>query len=338
VTHQILESPNVNVFSLVPDFRTNYTYNWNFTIQREILHNTLLEVGYVGNSAHKLTGRQLANQAVLDVDPTHPTPVINRRPNPNIGDVSLVAALDNSSYHSLNVKLNRRFSNGVSILGAYTYSKAMGIGGALYGDQSRQQNAYDRAAEYSALDFNQTQRLTMSWIYELPFGKGKRFASSSGAVGSAMIGGWSFQGNYTAHTGFPLTPVSGVSSNVGRADLDRSNRVCNGNLSGSARTLNRWFDTSCFPDHTFGTFGNSGNDVIGGPGVNNFDLAVMKNTSFAMGHREPLTLQFRSEFFNAFNHASFGDPSLTTNTAQFGVIRTTSIAGRQIQFGLKLLF
>ena len=109
VTHQILQSPNVNVFSLDPNFRTNYTYNWNFTIQREILHNTLLEVGYVGNSAHKLTGRELANQAVLDVDPTHPTPVINRRPNPNIGDVSLVAALDNSSYHSLNAKLNKRY-------------------------------------------------------------------------------------------------------------------------------------------------------------------------------------------------------------------------------------
>src|SRR6202021_1640699 len=108
------------------------------------------------------------------------------------------AALDNSSYESVNVKLNRRFSNGVSILGAYTYSKAMGIGGALYGDQSRQQNGYDRAAESSALDFNQPQRLTMSWIYELPFGKGKRFASSLGGVGSAMIGGWSFQGNYTA--------------------------------------------------------------------------------------------------------------------------------------------
>ncbi len=338
VTHQILESPNVNVFSLDPNFRTNYTYNWNFTVQREILHNTLLEVGYVGNSAHKLTGRELANQAVLDVDPTHPTPVITRRPNPNIGDVSLVAALDNSSYHSLNAKLNKRFSNGISILGAYTYSKAMGIGGAEYGDQSRQQNAYDRAAEYAALDFNQTQRLTLSWIYELPFGKGKAFGSALSGVGAAMAGGWSFQGNYTAHTGFPLTPSSGVSSNVGRQDLNRSNRVCNGNLSGSARTINAWFNTSCFPDHLFGVFGNSGNDVIEGPGVNNFDLAALKNTPIPMGRREPAILQFRGEFFNAFNHASFGEPGLTTSTAQFGVIRTTSIPGRQIQLGLKVIF
>ena len=105
-------------------------------------------------------------------------------------------------------------------MGAYTYSKAMGIGGAEYGDQSRQQNGYNRRAEYSALDFNQTQRLTLSWIYELPFGKGKMFGSSMSGVGAALAGGWSLQGNYTAHTGFPLTPVSGVSSNVGRAGLE----------------------------------------------------------------------------------------------------------------------
>ena len=121
-------------------------------------------------------------------------------------------------------------------------------------------------------------------------------------------------------------------------DLNRANRVCNGNLSGSARTLNRWFDTSCFPDHAFGVFGNSGNDVVEGPGVNNFDLGAMKNTAISMGRREPVILQFRGEFFNAFNHASFGEPNLTTNTAQFGVIRTTSIPGRQIQLGLKLVF
>ncbi len=220
------------------------------------------------------------------MDPTHPTPVINRRPNPNIGDVSMIEALDNSNYNSLAVKLNKRFSNGLSFLGSYTYSKVLGIGGALYGDQSRQQSGYNRRAEYATLEFNQTQRLTLSWIYELPFGKGKRIGSSLTGVGAALAGGWSFQGAYTAHSGFPLTPSSGVSSTVGRMDLNRSNRICNGNLSGGARTINKWFDTSCFPDHAFGVFGNSGNDVIGGPGVNNFDLApFMKNTAIYAGKR-----------------------------------------------------
>src|SRR5204863_3223398 len=138
-----------------------------------------------------------------------------------------------------------------------------------------------------------------------------------------------------AHSGFPLTPTSSVSSNVGRQDMNRSNRTCDGNLAGDVRRLTRWFDTSCFPDHLFGVFGNSGNGVITGPGLSNFDLTVMKNTSIPMGSREPGTLQFRAEFFNAFNHASFADPNMSANTAQFGVIRGTRLNGREIQVALK---
>jgi hypothetical protein len=334
---RILLTPNTNVFSLDPNFPTNYTYQWNFGVQRELAGNWLLEVAYVGNSAHKLTGRDLVNQALPDADPSRPTPVIGRRPNPNIGDVSMVKALDPSNYHGLNVKLNKRFSTGLSILAGYTYSKVMGIGGALFGDQSRLQDQRNRRGEFAALEFNQTQRLTAGWIYELPFGKGKRLANVSGPAG-AVVSGWSFQGLYTAHTGFPLTPTSSVSTNVGRQDANRSNRTCDGNLSGDNRRLTRWFDTSCFPDHLFGVFGNSGNGVITGPGVNNFDLTLMKNTSIPIGRAEPGTLQFRAEFFNAFNHASFGDPNMAANTAQFGVIRSTRINGREIQLALKFLF
>lgn len=326
-TGRILLTPNTNVFSLDPNFPANYTFQWNFGVQRELANNWLLEAAYAGNSAHKLTGRDLVNQAFLDRDPTKPTPVIGRRPNPNIGDVSLVRALDPSHYHGLNVKLNKRFSNGFSVLGAYTYSKVMGIGGALFGDQSRQQDERNRRSEYAALEFSQKHRLTAGWIYELPFGKRQ-----------PLIGGWSFQGLYTAHSGFPLTPNSSVSSNVGRQDMNRSNRTCDGNLSGDARRLDHWFDTSCFPDHAFGVFGNSGNGVIIGPGVNDFDLTLMKNTAIPMGSREPATLQFRAEFFNAFNHPSFADPNMSAGTAQFGVIRATRINGREIQLALKFLF
>ncbi len=325
-TNRILLSANTNVFSLDPGFRTNYTWQWNFGIQREITGGLLLETAYVGNSAHKLTGRDLPNQAFLDADPARPTPVLNRRPNPNIGDVSYVAALDNSNYHGLNVKLNKRFSRGFSVLGAYTYSKVMGIGGALSGDQSRQQDARNRRAEFAALEFNQTQRFTAAWIYELPFARAK------------AIGGWSLQGSYTAHSGFPLTPSSSVSSNVGRQDVNRADRLCDGNLSGDARQLNRWFDTSCFVNHAFGRFGSSGNGVIIGPGVHNLDFTIMKNTRIPVGRAEPANLQFRAEFFNGLNHASFGDPNMSAGTAQFGVIRTTRINGREIQLALKLLF
>jgi len=337
-TGRILLSPNTNVFSLDPGWRTNYTYQWNFGIQRELANNWLLELAYVGNSAHKLTGRDLTNQAFLDVDPARPTPVLNRRPNPNIGDVSMVSSIDNSNYHALNVKLNKRYSNGLSILGAYTYSKVMGIGGALFGDQSRQQDARNRRSEYAALEFNQTQRLTVAWIYELPFGKAKPIGGSLSGVAGGLAGGWSIQGAYTAHSGFPLTPTSSISSNVGRQDTNRADRLCDGNFSASQRTIDRWFDTSCFVNHPFGRFGNSGNGIVIGPGVNSVDFTFMKSTAIPMRSREPATLQFRAEFFNGFNHPSFGDPGLGAGTAQFGVIRSTRINGREIQLALKFIF
>jgi hypothetical protein len=135
-----------------------------------------------------------------------------------------------------------------------------------------------------------------------------------------------------------LTPTSSVSSNVGRQDWNRADRLCDGNLSGDARNIDRWFDTSCFANHPFGFFGTSGNGVITGPGVNVFDLTLMKNTYIPMGRAEPGNLQFRAEFFNAFNHASFGDPNMAAGTAQFGVIRSTRIGGREIQLALKFLF
>src|SRR5262249_14965690 len=154
--------------------------------------------------------------------------VISRRPNPNIGDVSFVSSLDNSNYHALNLKVNKRFSNGLSFLGAYTYSKVMGVGGALFGDQSRQQDARNRRSEYAALEFNQTQRLTAAWIYDLPFGKGRPYGAGLSGAAAVLASGWSLQGSFTAHSGFPLTPTSSVSSNVGRQDLNRADRTCNG--------------------------------------------------------------------------------------------------------------
>ena len=157
-------------------------------------------------------------------------------------------------------------------------------------------------------------------------------------VPGALATGWSVQGIYTVHTGFPLSPASGTSVNVGRADANRPNRVCDGNLASGERSIARWFDTSCFVDHPFGVFGNSGNNVIIGPGMNTFNLTAMKNTPLHFGSKEAGTLQFRAEFFNAFNHATFGDPSLTVNTAQFGVIRSVRVPGRQVQLALKFLF
>ncbi|MPY87686.1 MAG: TonB-dependent receptor plug domain-containing protein [Luteitalea sp.] len=333
----IIVSPTTNVFTLDPAFRTNYTWQWNLGVQREIMPNVLLDVAYVGNSAHGLTGRDLVNQAFQDPDVSQPTPVQSRRPNPNVADVNVVKSIDGSQYHALNIKLDKRFSHGLSVLGAYTWSKATGIGGALSGDQSNAQDARNRDAEHARLEFDQTHRLTVAWIYELPFGSGKSFGANLGGLAGALASGWSVQGTFLAHTGFPLTPRSTVSSNVGRQDQNRPDRVCDGKLDGGARSVERWFDTSCFANHPFGRFGNAGNGIIEGPGLQTFDLALMKNNRISVAGQE-ITVQFRVEAFNAFNHPAFGDPNMAVGTPQFGAIQSTRIGGRELQLGLKLLF
>jgi Carboxypeptidase regulatory-like domain/TonB dependent receptor/TonB-dependent Receptor Plug Domain len=333
----IIVSPTTNVFTLDPEFQTNYTWQWNVGVQRQVAPNLLVEVAYVGNSAYRLTGRDLVNQAFPDPDPARPTPVQSRRPNPNAADVNVVKSLDPSNYHALNVKVDKRFSHGLSVLGAYTWSKVMGIGGSLFGDQSNAQDARNRQAEYAPLEFNQAHRVTVAWIYELPFGRGRLFGSNLGGFAEALVGGWSLQGTFLGHSGFPLTPVSTVSSNVGRQDRNRPDRLCDGNLDADSQSIDRWFDTSCFANHPFGRFGNSGNGVIIGPGLQTFDLALMKSNRFSVAGRE-MTLQFRVEAFNAFNRPAFGDPNLNVGTPQFGAIRSTRIGGRELQLGLKLLF
>jgi len=339
-TGEVLLTPNTGVFSLDHSFRTAYTYQWNFSVQRELADQWMLEFAYVGNSAHKLIGRDLVNQAFQDPDPANnPTPVNSRRPNPQIGDVSMVKSLDNSNYHALNVKLNKRFSNGFSLIGGYTWAKALGIGGALFGDQSRGQNAYDRASEYGPLDIYQKHRFTLGWVYELPFGEGKPMLAHVSGVAGKLVSGWSTQGIYVGHSGTPIVfdLRSSVSANVGRQDMNRPDRLCDGNLPRGEQTLTRAIDTACFANHPFGRFGNSGNGVLFGQGINTFNLTAMKNTVFTAADT-PITVQFRAEFFNAFNHPGFGDPSARVGTPQFGVIRSTRVNGREIQLALKLMF
>ena len=244
---RILLSPNTNVFSIDPEFRTNYTYQWNFGIQRELARDA------AGNCLRRQQRAQAdwtrpGESGIPDVDPTLPTPVINRRPNPNIGDVSMVKSLDNSNYHALNVKLNKRYSSGFSILGAYTYSKVMGIGGALFGDQSRQQDARNRRSEYAALEFNQTQRLTAAWVYELRSERAVPWGPTSAAPTSID---WRLVVARLLHRAYGLSVDANFERLVEcrpagyesrRPHLRRqSQRRC--------RTIDRWFDTSCFVNH-----------------------------------------------------------------------------------------
>lgn len=323
--------PGTSIFSLYYDFSANYTYQWNVTIQQELLANLAVEVSYIGSASRNLTGRDLPNQAFPDADLSRPTPVQGRRPFPAFGDMSIAGALDSANYNALQVKLERRYRGGLSLLSAFTYGRALGISEG--GDQSAITDPRDRRRDYGPLPYDQRLRFTTSFSYELPVGRGRRFLSAAPGWVDAVLGGWQVGGIVTMRTGEYRSPSSNVSANRGRSDRNRPDRIADGNLSRGARTITQWFDTSAFRSQPFGAFGNSGEGVLVMPGVNNWDLSLLKDFRLTRDVR----VQFRSEFFNAFNHPNYGFPGLVIGTPQFGVI-TTARDARSIQLGLKLLW
>lgn len=323
--------PGTSIFSLYYDFPANYTYQWNVTIQRELLESLAVEVSYVGSASRNLTGRDLPNQAFPDAELSRPTPVQGRRPFPAFGDMSIAGALDSANYNALQVKVERRYRGGLSILGAFTYGKALGISEG--GDQSAITDPRDRRRDYGPLPYDQRLRFTTSFAYEIPVGRGRRFLSDAPGWVDAVLGGWQAGGVVTMRTGEYRSPTSNVSANRGRSDRNRPDRIADGNLSRGERTITRWFDTGAFRPQAFGAFGNAGEGVLVMPGVHNWDLSLLKDFRLT----SDVKAQFRGEFFNAFNHPNYGFPGLVIGTPQFGVI-TTARDARSIQLALKLIW
>jgi hypothetical protein len=163
----------------------------------------------------------------------------------------------------------------------------------------------------------------------LPAGKGHRFASQG--WGGSLFGSWQLNAIYTAQTGFPFTPVLSF-DNANAGNTSWPNRVCNGSLSNP--TLAEWFDTTCFVAPSQYQFGNSGRNILTGPGINNVDFGLHR--LFPIGER--FRLEFRAEAFNALNHPQFGQPGNTIGNPGVGKISSTSIPNREIQLALRLAF
>jgi hypothetical protein len=320
-------------FSVDPRDRTPYIHEWNFGIQHSFGSNWLAEASYAGNKGTKLDERVNINQAYLPSNPAAITPILARRPFPAFGDILSTNFQENSDYSALQTKLERRFSRGLSILAGYTYGHAIdtasrGSGGTWH------QNAHLLRQDRGSSDYDIRHRFTASWLYELPFGRGKKFLGASTGIVDKVAGGWAVNGISTFMTGnYYSVTVPGDRANVGGFPFQRANRSCDGNLAHDNRTFNRYFDTSCFSLTPLGTFGNSGRNIIEVPGLNNWDMSVVKDTAIT----EQVRLQLRFEFFNIFNHAQFNTPDLTVGDALFGAIRSAR-DGRISQIALKLLW
>jgi hypothetical protein len=213
----------------------------------------------------------------------------------------------------------------LTLLAAYTWSHA------LDNDNSSRQSAYDLSAEKASSNFDLRQRFVLSSVYELPFGQGKPLLNSS-RIGNWVAGGWQLSGIFSKQTGLPFTPVESVdASNTGTTE--RPNRIGSGILP-TGQSINDWFNLTAFATPGSYTFGNSGRNILRGPGLSNVDLGLSRIVPVT----ERIHVEFRAEAFNLFNTPQFGLPNATLGTSTAGTITTVVNPQRELQFALRLAF
>jgi hypothetical protein len=316
------------------DLRTGYMQHWNFNVERQVGSKGVFEVAYVGSKGTKLLTARDINQPQPSVLP--PGLPFVPRPDPRFDDIDLLESRGNSNYNALQARFQQRLSRGFTALASYTWSKSIDDASNFFsstGDPNFPQNSYNVAAERGRSNFDVRHRLSVSYSYALPFGKGVQGWTST------LLTGWETYGILTLQSGRPFTValLSEIdNSGTGRSILgfganDRPNLVGNPELS--SRTPERWFNTAAFAFPAPGTFGNAGRNILDGPGFQNLNASLVKNTALS----ERFNLQFRAEAFNLFNHPNFNLPDNFFPSLSFGRI-TSARDPRHIQFGLKLLF
>jgi len=321
------------------DLRTGYMQHWNFNVERQLGTSSVLEVAYVGSKGTKLLTARDINQPQPSVLP--PGLPFVPRPDPRFDDIDLLESRANSNYNALQARFQQRLARGLSALASYTWSKSIDDASNFFssaGDPNFPQNSYNVAAERGRSNFDVSHRLSVSYSYALPFGKGRNYLHDDGWL-STVLSGWETFGIVTLQSGRPFTValLSEIdNSGTGRSILgfganDRPNLVGNPELSNP--TTLQWFNTAAFVFPAPGTFGNAGRNILEGPGFQNVNASLVKNTALT----ERVNLQFRAEAFNLFNHPNFNLPDNFLGSPTFGRI-TSARDPRHIQFGLKLLF
>ncbi len=332
---------SAQIFANGMDYKPALLQAWNLSLERS-MGGTLFSAAYVGNKANHLANITQPNQ---------PRPgtgsLQSRRRWQDWGTIFLAGYDGNSTYHSGQFKVQKPFSKGFTMLLGYTWSKAIDdTGGTFVGEADRGnafQDSYNLRAEKGLAGQDIRHRFVVSYVYELPFGKGKSMLNKGAAA--FIAGGWQINGITSMQTGSPFTVTqvfNGANTDGGQRRPDLI-----GNPNGLSHSRSRgeqvamFFDTSAFRENRPADivngpfrFGNAGRHIVIGPGTHIWDFAIYKDFKFTENRR----LQFRTEAFNLFNRPIFANPGGTLGTAQFGRISDTVIDPREIQFALKLYF
>ncbi|MFN7939472.1 MAG: TonB-dependent receptor [Bryobacteraceae bacterium] len=309
------------------DTKFSYAQQWGLNIQQEIGQGLLLDLGYVGSRGLHLFSSYNLNQAqpgTGSVNSRRPWQPIN-----NIANLNFLGYFGASTYHGLLSKVQKNFKNGTSLMMVYTFGKSIddSISGSS-GQTNRTggyQNINDRRSARAASTFDVTHRFVLSGTYELPFGQNR------------IYGGWQANAIATFQSGLPFTPTMAASNLNNAGAYQLPNRSCEGSLPNDQRSISRWFDTTCFVAPPALQYGNSGLNILRGPGLSQVDIALLKN--FKLPFKETARFQFRAEAFNLANRANFRLPNFNIGVPAGGTITNTLTGfGRQVQLVAKVEF
>jgi len=333
---------------VIVDLQDSTVYQWSFDVQHEFARSWLLDVAYVGTRGLHLpfewdpNQRDNSNPADCLVNGTISCP----RPYPDFLNQSYTDSAGKSIYHSLQTKLERHYTNGLAIIAAYTYGKALDTNSTYFSTNATgnfPENSYDRAAEKGRCDFDYRHRFSLAYIYNLPFG------SSVGRLQNPrlnyLIEGWQLAGIAMIQSGAPYSvSVSGNPSENGDGN-DRPNVVPGAAVYPAHQTVNQWALASAFSTPALFTYGAAGRDTVTAPGLADWDFSLIRDFQLT----ESKKLEFRAETFNVLNQPNFALPDGNLSDQNFGVIGNTvqPIAGqasggpgdpREIQFALRFIW
>ena len=325
------DAANQSRRGIAEDFAIPYIQQWNLSIQQQLPRRQQLTVSYVGSKGTGMTQPVDLNQPVPGEGP-----VASRRRWPQHANVQIYQSRAHYSYHSLQSTLVRRFSGGHYQV-AYTYSHCIddrSVGGIPISNL---------ALAKGNCGFDVRHNLRATWGWELPFGRGKAMGTNANPVVNHLIGGWQVNGGVSLYSGIPFSVVSGSNTLNNGVGGVRPDRLRDGNLPPGQRQVTQWFDTEAFANPGFRLYGTAGRNILVGPGTKQVDLSLFKNFQLT----ERVRLQFRTEFFNAFNTPQFNNPSgagVRVGAAAMGRITragseaTLQRTQRQVQMALKLFF
>jgi hypothetical protein len=342
-----------NIFSQNRDFKQGMVQQYNLNIEHQLPGDIVVTVGYAGSkSTHILVDQMNLNvtspsacdptSSSFDPSYTFGCGLGNTPPYPQFGNIQNINDIGSARYDSLQIKAETKSRrHGLYALLGYTYARAFdsgfsdGLGtgtGATYYPLPGSSKA-----DWALSQINLNHSFTASIVYDLPFGKGREFGNSWSGPMDAILGGWQVNVIEKITSGFPLFIVtsnngSGVNFTNNTTNYIRPNQLCNGRLDNASVT--QWFDTSCFVDPPAGQLGTANRSPLYGPGFVNTDFSAVKY--FKLGER--MNLEFRTEFFNLFNHPQFYVPGTDVASTGFGAITETVNNPRLMQFGLKLTF